>query len=226
MKNAKLKTLNTDYLGNHSVLSIKLISTILILFIAACTQNGKRSTTESAENTKSDSAISLVSKQNTEITSTTDSTVSTIAKKPIVAPPPLIQVETKRHEEEMDFNAEMEIEPKPDFDQTENSIFEPGVNEEQAMYGKSEDDFSDFITKNLIYPKVAKDKGIEGIVWVTFYVEINGTVSIYKTEGDDPTLVAEALRLIKLTSGGWTPSKYKGKPQRMICKVPISFEVE
>ncbi|HEY1047483.1 MAG TPA: energy transducer TonB, partial [Bacteroidia bacterium] len=195
-----------------------------ILFINACTQNGKQSTTVTTKITKSDSSSSIVSTQNTEILSNTDTAVSTIAKKPIVTLPPLIQVETKRHEEEMDFNAEMEIKPSPDFDRVEHSTFEPDVNEEQAMYGKSEDDFSDFITKNLIYPKAAKDKGIKGMVWVTFYVEINGSVTIFKTEGDDPALVAEAVRLIKLTSGGWTPSKHKGKPQRMICKVPISFE--
>lgn len=67
-----------------------------------------------------------------------------------------------------------------------------------------------FVAANTIYPMYALDNCIQGVVEVAFKINKEGKVTYATvTRGVGADLDAEALRLIKLTSGKWTlPSGY------------------
>ena len=114
--------------------------------------------------------------------------------------------------------------PKEDpvYDVVENNAqFKGG---EAAMYK--------FITENMKYPQIAIANKKQGRMKVQVLVEKDGTLSDYKIFGnpfgDDEAgkaLEEEGLRVLKLTSGNWTPAKVKGKTVRSHFVIPIVFRM-
>ena len=83
-----------------------------------------------------------------------------------------------------------------------------------------------FLAQNVKYPVEAQKKGTQGKVYVNFVVEKDGAVGLVKiARGVDPSLDAEALRVVKLLSG-WKPGRHKGKDVRVSFTVPIQFALE
>jgi len=83
-----------------------------------------------------------------------------------------------------------------------------------------------FLAQNIKYPLEAAKKGIHGKVYVNFVVEKDGTVGLVKiARGVDPSLDAEALRVVKLLTN-WKPGKQKGKDVRVSFTVPIQFALQ
>lgn len=88
-------------------------------------------------------------------------------------------------------------------------------------------DWSKFQAANLKYPKKAEKKGITGTVTVEFVVGLDGhighiTLSRYSAPADQ-LLVKEAIRLIGLTDGQWTPARQNGRPVKAYCRQPVNF---
>lgn len=84
----------------------------------------------------------------------------------------------------------------------------------------------EFIKNNMCYPKIAKEKRIEGRVIVCFYVETDGSItnpSIAKSANS--LLNEEALRIVKKMPK-WEPGQIGGKIVRMKCFLPITFRCE
>ena len=74
--------------------------------------------------------------------------------------------------------------------------------------------FFEYLAKNLRYPVKAQENGIQGNVYVTFYVERDGSLSdIHITGSVDPSLDKEAVRMIEGTKS-WIPGKVDGKVVR------------
>lgn len=83
----------------------------------------------------------------------------------------------------------------------------------------------DFINKNVKYPKSARDKGIEGRVFVQFVVEKDGSLSSLKVlRGVSDDINAEALRVVKLMPK-WKPGMQEGKPVRVQYVLPFKFQL-
>ena len=86
-------------------------------------------------------------------------------------------------------------------------------------------ELSKFLSKNILYPKLAKENNIEGRVVVRFVVEKDGTISntdILRKLGfgcDE-----EVIRLIK-SMPKWVPGKQNGKPVRVYYTLPIVFKL-
>jgi len=80
-----------------------------------------------------------------------------------------------------------------------------------------------FIRENIKYPKEAKDKGIQGTVYVNFIVEKDGSISnVNVARGVNKLLDDEAVRVTKLMPK-WTPGKQKGEVVRVSFNMPIRF---
>ncbi|MES2417905.1 MAG: energy transducer TonB [Bacteroidota bacterium] len=80
-----------------------------------------------------------------------------------------------------------------------------------------------FLTSNLEYPKAAIAKNIQGTVFISFIVEMDGTISNLKANtrlgaGTDE----EAIRVIKL-SEKWKPGLIDAKPVAVKYNLPIKF---
>lgn len=82
-----------------------------------------------------------------------------------------------------------------------------------------------FISENLTYPEKAKDKGIQGIVHVSFVIDTDGSVTdIEVVRGVYELLDAEAIRVVSLFPR-WKPGSQRGKPVRVTISLPFKFEL-
>ena len=83
----------------------------------------------------------------------------------------------------------------------------------------------DFIQKNLKYPESAKNKGIEGRVFVQFVVEKDGSLSSFQVlRGVSDDIDAEAVRVLKMMPK-WKPGMMNGKPVRVHFTMPFKFQL-
>lgn len=80
-----------------------------------------------------------------------------------------------------------------------------------------------FVKENLCYPAKAKRKKISGIVYVSFVVNKNGSLSNFVIlRSPDARLDNEALRLVK-SMPNWIPAKIDGKDVASYFTMPIKF---
>lgn len=83
-----------------------------------------------------------------------------------------------------------------------------------------------YIFDNLHYPSVALEKGIQGKVYVSFYLEPDGRVCNIKiVHPVHPLLDEETKRLIE-NMPRWRPFGHKGKTQQQFYTFPVIFELK
>ena len=101
-----------------------------------------------------------------------------------------------------------------------------GIVETMPMFRGGERKLMEFIGNNVVYPKEAIEAGIEGKVFVEFYIERDGTVSDAKVlRGIGYGCDEEALRVIGLMPK-WYPGKQRGKAVRVRYTLPINFKLD
>lgn len=84
-----------------------------------------------------------------------------------------------------------------------------------------------FIRDNVKYPEEARKKGITGIVFASFTIEKDGSVSSPKIlSGIGSGCDEEVLRVIKLMPK-WIPGEDKnGNPVRVAFNIPVKFNLD
>ena len=88
---------------------------------------------------------------------------------------------------------------------------------------ESFDAFRNYVMDHLNYPKEAKEKGIEGKVYVQFVVDKNRDVKNVEIVREAGTLLdAEAIRVVK-SSPQWKPGKQRGQEVNVAFTFPIMF---
>jgi len=118
-----------------------------------------------------------------------------------------IRVDDKKitHEEEEDAQVFQIVDVMPEFE------------------GGGIDKFRDWVQKNVKYPQEAKEKKLQGTVYVSFVVGRDGVVKgTNLLRSVDPILDNEVLRVIK-TSPAWKPGQQRNKPVNVSFSVPIKF---
>lgn len=88
------------------------------------------------------------------------------------------------------------------------------------------DAFSNYISQNLTYPKMAKRLGEQGKVIIEFAVEVDGNLSDFKilqSVGDNCD--TEVLRLFK-NSPKWIPAQKDGQAVKTRISYPIVFKLD
>lgn len=82
-----------------------------------------------------------------------------------------------------------------------------------------------WIAKNIKYPVIAVENGIQGKVYLQFVIEKDGSITNAKViRGIDTSIDNEALRVIK-TMPNWNPGKQRGNPVRVTYTMPIAFSL-
>lgn len=83
-----------------------------------------------------------------------------------------------------------------------------------------------WIQDNIQYPEISKELGDQGQVYVTFIVELNGSISKVQVMrgGVTDELNREAKRIIR-NMPKWTPGENKGMPVRSRCRLPVTFKL-
>ncbi|MFA7402173.1 MAG: energy transducer TonB [Bacteroidales bacterium] len=97
------------------------------------------------------------------------------------------------------------------------------VVEESPEFPGGEEARLQFLRDNIVYPRIARDAGVEGRVIVGFVVEPDGRITNVKIiRGKVQSLDEEALRVTKMMPR-WKAGKQRGKSVRVQFTMPITF---
>ena len=98
--------------------------------------------------------------------------------------------------------------------------------EEPASFPGGMGECMKFLSKNINYPSISQENGVQGRVIVQFVVNTDGSiVDPVVVRGVDPYLDKEALRVIKMMPK-WSPGKQRNKPVRVKYTVPVMFRLQ
>ena len=107
----------------------------------------------------------------------------------------------------------------------EEAISFQSVDVKPSFQGGNVNVFSKWVGKNLEYPKIAKENGVQGRVTTQFTVETDGRITNVKVlRGIDPFLDMEAVRVVS-SSPRWKPGEQKGRPVRVTYAFPVIFQL-
>lgn len=98
--------------------------------------------------------------------------------------------------------------------------------ETMPQFPGGEEELLKFLYGNIIYPEEAKTNNTQGLVVISFIVEIDGkisTVEILRDIGDG--CGTEVKRVIELMPD-WMPGLQDGEPVRVAYKLPVRFKLE
>lgn len=107
----------------------------------------------------------------------------------------------------------------------EEAIPWAAVEKKPSFQGGDANNFSKWVNKNLVYPEIAKENGVQGKVILGFTVNKDGTVSNIKVlRGVDSSLDKEAVRVVSM-SPKWTPGQNAGSPVKVSYTFPVVFQL-
>lgn len=114
------------------------------------------------------------------------------------------------------------VEPVVEVKQAPEEIFT--IVEEMPQF--PDGDVASYLAKNIKYPVVAQENGIQGRVICQFVVNKDGSiVDVQVVRGVDPSLDKEALRVIQ-SMPKWTPGKQRNQPVRVKYTLPVNFKLQ
>ena len=106
----------------------------------------------------------------------------------------------------------------------EQQIFQ--VVEEMPEFPGGMGECMKFLGKNIKYPQISQENGVQGRVIVQFVVNQDGSiVDPQVVRGVDPYLDKEALRVISMMPK-WKPGKQRGTAVRVKFTVPVMFRLQ
>lgn len=111
----------------------------------------------------------------------------------------------------------------PEEEAEEQKIFV--VVEKMPEFPGGEDAMRRYLARNIRYPLIAQENGIQGRVICQFVVNSDGKiVDVQVVRGVEASLDEEAIRVIK-SMPNWTPGKQGGKNVRVKYTLPIRFKL-
>ena len=117
---------------------------------------------------------------------------------------------------------EVVVDEKPKEEETK--VFD--VVEQMPQFPGGPNALFEYLSKNIKYPVVAEENGIQGRVIVTFVVERDGSITDVKVaKSVDPSLDKEAQRVVK-SMPHWIPGKQNGSAVRVKYTVPVTFRLQ
>ncbi len=86
--------------------------------------------------------------------------------------------------------------------------------------------FRNWVMKNLEFPQIALENGIQGRVTLTFIIERDGSLTnIVVMQTPDRSLSDEATRVLKM-SPKWSPGKQRNQVVRVKYTLPVDFRLQ
>ena len=85
--------------------------------------------------------------------------------------------------------------------------------------------FYKYIASSIIYPQDCRDNSIQGKVYISFIIDVDGSVTdVTVVRGVHKSIDQEAIRVTK-SSPKWKPGTIHGKPVKVKYTYPISFKL-
>lgn len=98
--------------------------------------------------------------------------------------------------------------------------------EQMPQFPGGEKAMMNFINKNIVYPPIVLENGIQGKVVVRFVVSKTGSIEkVEVLKSIDPECSKEAVRVIKMMPK-WIPGKQNGTPVPVYFILPVIFRLE
>ncbi len=117
-----------------------------------------------------------------------------------------------------------EVIAQPEPKEEETKVFD--VVEQMPSFPGGQSALMEYLSKNVKYPVVAQENGVQGRVVVSFVVERDGSITDVKVvKSVDPSLDREAMRVIS-SMPNWIPGKQNGSAVRVKFNVPVSFRLQ
>lgn len=158
--------------------------------------------------------------ENQEVTEETKVEAPVVVEKKAAPPPPPPPPPPAPVEEEI-FKV---VEQMPRF---------PGCEDKKTDKDKDEcakTKMLEYIYKNLKYPAIARENGVEGQVVLQFVVDKDGSIADTKVVRDiGAGCGAEAEKVVNgMNNMGqkWIPGKQRGRPVRVLYTLPVKFKLE
>jgi len=156
--------------------------------------------------------------ENQEVTEETKVEAPIVEKK--APPPPPPPPPPAPHEEEI-FKV---VEQMPRFPGCEDK----GTEKEKEDCAKTK--MLEYIYKNLKYPAIARENGVEGQVVLQFVVDKDGSITDTKIVRDIGAGCGSAAESVVngMNNMGqkWVPGKQRGRPVRVLYTLPVKFKLE
>lgn len=128
---------------------------------------------------------------------------------------------------DVDMETEIEAYIPPVFEEEEfeeEEIFI--VVEDQPEFPGGDEARIRFLSENIRYPQMARESGIQGIVFVTFVVETDGSITNVRVlRGIGGGCDEEAIRVIQ-SMPQWKPGRQRGRAVRVQFNMPIRFTLQ
>ncbi|MDE5608062.1 MAG: energy transducer TonB [Muribaculaceae bacterium] len=98
--------------------------------------------------------------------------------------------------------------------------------EEMPRFPGGDEALLEYINKNLAYPPMAAENGIQGRVVVKFVVKKDGSIGdVIVVRSKDPDLDKEAVRVVK-TLPDFEPGEHNGQPVNVWFTIPVTFKLK
>ena len=137
------------------------------------------------------------------------------------------EVETTDFNSEDDADARVEIQAPiaPPEEEEEEQVIHIRV-EKMPEFPGGQEALNRYLVRNIKYPLLAQENGIQGRVVCQFVVNSDGSiVDIAVVRGVEESLDKEAIRVIK-SMPKWTPGRQGGKSVRVKYTLPIRFQLQ
>ncbi|MBQ4449578.1 MAG: energy transducer TonB [Prevotella sp.] len=106
----------------------------------------------------------------------------------------------------------------------ENTVFE--YVEQMPSFPGGDAALMRYLSKNIKYPPLAEENGIQGRVICSFVVERDGSVSDIRIKRSvDPSLDKEAMRVVSAMPK-WIPGRQNGQMVRVKYTLPVTFRLQ
>lgn len=110
---------------------------------------------------------------------------------------------------------------KVDSSEKKSEVFT--IVEEMPEFSGGQMEMYNYLAKNIIYPKYAKDNGIQGTVYMSFIILESGSIDeVCVMRSASPLLDLEAIRVVK-NMPQWKPGVQRGKPVKVSFLLPLKF---
>lgn len=114
------------------------------------------------------------------------------------------------------------IEPEPPIIEHEPFVLIPGV---MPSFPGGITAMRKFLADNIVYPSLAKEVGITGIVYLEFIIEKDGSITNIKVLKEiNGGCGEEAGRVVNIMPK-WKPGKQNGRPVRVKLTIPVKFSL-
>lgn len=100
--------------------------------------------------------------------------------------------------------------------------------EEMPTFPGGDAEMLKFLRKNINYPPMEQEAGIQGTVYVSFVVDKEGKVTdvkVVRGVASGPNLAKEAERVVKMMPP-WKVGKQNGRPVKVSYSIPIKFSLK